>query len=59
MIDQDEYKGTSQNVVLELPGECDEIITFTAHYDSTSLSSGAYDNMSGCVGLLSMAEYFS
>ena len=59
VIDQDEYKGTSQNVVLELPGECDEIITFTAHYDSTSLSSGAYDNMSGCVGLLSMAEYFS
>ena len=35
------------------------MITFTAHYDSTSLSEGAYDNMSGCVGLLSMAEHFS
>jgi hypothetical protein len=59
VIDQDEYKGVSQNVILDLPGEIDEMITFTAHYDSTSLSQGAYDNMSGCVGLLSMAEYFS
>lgn len=57
-IEQDEYKGKSQNVLLDLPGEGDEMITFTAHYDSTSLSQGAYDNMSGCVGLLSMAEYF-
>ena len=59
VIEQDEYKGVSRNVILDLPGECDEMITFTAHYDSTSLSEGAYDNMSGCVGLLSMAEYFS
>ncbi len=59
VIDQDEYKGKSQNVILDLPGESDEMITFTAHYDSTSLSEGAYDNMSGCVGLLSMAEHFS
>ena len=59
VIDQEEYKGTSQNVILDLPGETDETVVFTAHYDSTSLSQGAYDNMSGCVGLLSMAEYFS
>lgn len=59
VVDQDEYKGVSQNVILDLPGESEEMITFTAHYDSTSLSQGAYDNMSGCVGLLSMAEYFS
>ena len=59
VIEQDEYKGKSQNVILDLPGESDETIVFTAHYDSTSLSEGAYDNMSGCVGLLSMAEYFS
>ena len=58
VVDQDEYKGASQNVILDLPGESEEMITFTAHYDSTSLSQGAYDNMSGCVGLLSMAEYF-
>jgi Zn-dependent M28 family amino/carboxypeptidase len=58
VVDQDEYKGKSQNVLLDIPGESDEMITFTAHYDSTSLSQGAYDNMSGCVGLLSMAEHF-
>ncbi len=59
VIEQDEYMGKSQNVILDLKGECDETVVFTAHYDSTSLSQGAYDNMSGCVGLLSMAEYFS
>ena len=59
LIEQDEYKGASQNVILDLAGECDETVVFTAHYDSTSLSEGAYDNMSGCVGLLSMAEHFS
>ena len=30
----------------------------TAHYDSTSLSQGAYDNMSGSVGLLAIAEEY-
>ena len=58
-IEQDEYVGDSQNVVLEMKGEREEYIVFTAHYDSTSLSTGAYDNMSGCLGLLYMIEYFS
>lgn len=58
-LKQDEYKGKSQNVVVDLPGEIDEYIIFSAHYDSTSLSQGAYDNMSGCVGLIGMAEHFS
>lgn len=57
-IQQDEYKGESRNVILDLPGLCDEYIVFTAHYDSTSLSQGAYDNMSGSVGLLGIAEHF-
>ena len=56
---QDEYKGTSQNVIVDVKGEIDEQIVFTAHYDTTSLSQGAYDNMSGCIGLIGMAEYFS
>ena len=58
-IDQDEYEGNSRNVILDLPGEIKDTIVLTAHYDSTSLSQGAYDNMSGCVGLLAMAEYFA
>ncbi|MBQ8395839.1 MAG: Zn-dependent exopeptidase M28 [Oscillospiraceae bacterium] len=57
-IEQDEYKGESRNVILDIPGICDEYIVFTAHYDSTSLSQGAYDNMSGSVGLLGIAEHF-
>ena len=58
ILTQDEYKGQSHNVVMDLPGEIDEYIVLTAHYDSTSLSQGAYDNMSGSVGLLGIAEYF-
>ena len=58
-LKQDEYVGKSRNVILDLPGESDEVIIFTAHYDSTSLSEGAYDNMSGSVGLLALAEYFT
>ena len=57
-LQQEQYEGQSRNVILELPGEIPETIVFTAHYDSTSLSQGAYDNMSGSVGLLGIAEYF-
>lgn len=57
-LQQREYTGLSQNVIADLPGEIDEYIVLTAHYDSTSLSNGAYDNMSGCVGLLAIAEHF-
>ena len=55
---QDEYMGQSRNVIADLPGETDEYIVLTAHYDTTSLSQGAYDNMSGAVGLLGIAEHF-
>ena len=58
VLQQEEFITQSRNVILELPGEMEETIVFTAHYDSTSLSQGAYDNMSGSVGLLAIAEYF-
>jgi len=58
VLKQKEKKGKSHNVILDLPGECDEYIVMTAHYDCTSLSQGAYDNMSGSVGLLALAEKF-
>ncbi len=57
-LKQEEYKANSHNVVVDIPGETQETIVFTAHYDSTSLSQGAYDNMSGSIGLLGIAEYF-
>ena len=56
VLEQDETTGQSHNVIAELPGETDEWIVLTAHYDTTSLSTGAYDNMSGCIGLLGVAE---
>ena len=59
VLQQEETTGTSHNVIAELPGETDEWIVLTAHYDSTSLSQGAYDNMSGSVGLLGIAEHFT
>ena len=59
VLKQEEYEGKSHNLILDLPGEIPETIVFTAHYDSTSLSQGAYDNMSGSVGILGIAEYFA
>ena len=58
-LEQDETMGQSHNVICEIPGETDEVIALTAHYDSTSLSTGAYDNMSGCIGLLGLAQHFA
>lgn len=55
-VRQREYEGKSHNVVAELPGKREEWIVLTAHYDTTSHSHGAYDNMTGCVGLLWVME---
>lgn len=56
---QEEWVGKSHNVVVDIPGEVEEYIAFTAHYDSTHLSIGVYDNLSGVAGLLYIMEYFS
>ena len=55
-IRQREYEGESHNVVAELPGRNGEWITLSAHYDTTALSHGSYDNMTGCVGLLGVLD---
>ena len=57
-LKQDQTVGKSRNVVADIPGQIDEYIVLTAHYDTTSLSQGAYDNMSGAIGLLGIAEHF-
>ncbi len=59
VLEQTQYIGESYNVVLDLEGDTEETVVISAHYDSTALSTGAYDNMSGCIGLLYLAEYFS
>ena len=55
-LQQTHTKGTSHNLIADLDGETDETVLICAHYDSTELSLGAYDNMTGCVGLLYLAE---
>ncbi|MBE6940740.1 MAG: Zn-dependent exopeptidase M28 [Ruminococcaceae bacterium] len=57
-VKQEETTGKSHNLIADLPGDRPEYIVLTAHYDSTSLSQGAYDNMSGSVGLLGVMEHF-
>ena len=57
-VDITEYKGTSHNVILDFKGKTDKSVVVCAHYDTTSLSVGAFDNMSACITLLYMAEYF-
>lgn len=56
---EEENKATSQNVITEIKGEKeDEIIVFTAHYDSVVYSSGAYDNGTGTIALLELINYY-
>ncbi len=57
-IEQEEYQADAHNLIAELPGEIDEWIVLTAHYDSTPLSCGSYDNMTGSIGIMSVAERF-
>ena len=53
-------KRDSHDVVAEIKGNeyPNEIITFTAHYDSVSFSKGAYDNGTGSITLLQLFDYY-
>ncbi len=53
-----ESVGKSHNLYLDIKGNSDKTVIVSAHYDSTSLSKGSYDNMSSCVALLYLADYF-
>ncbi|MDE5715107.1 MAG: M28 family peptidase [Anaeroplasmataceae bacterium] len=58
---QEETKKISHNVVATIPGTSlkEEIICFTAHYDSVPFSTGAYDNGTGTTTILESLAYFS
>lgn len=60
-LQQDEFKLTSHNVVATIPGSSkkQEILCFTAHYDSVPFSTGAYDNGTGTATILELLAYFS
>lgn len=54
-------KGTSHNVIATIEGTDlkDEVITFTAHYDSVIYSSGAWDNGTGSITIMELMHYFN
>jgi len=55
-VQQKAFDGESHNVIAEVPGRNGEFITLSAHLDTTRMSHGSYDNMSGCVGLLGVMD---
>lgn len=55
-VKQTVRNGESRNVVARFPGVADEYIVCSAHYDTTPLSHGSYDNMTGCIALLNLME---
>lgn len=62
VLKQDDKKqSTSHNVIATIEGskKKDEIITFTAHYDSVIYSSGAWDNGTGSVTIMELMHYFN
>ena len=56
----EDFKNKSHNVVAEIKGSIypDEVITFSAHYDSVAFSKGIYDNATGCITLLQIFNHF-
>ena len=57
---QEEGEADSQNVMVEIPGTeyPDEVIVYTAHYDSVVYSHGMYDNATGTATILEILRYY-
>lgn len=57
---EDELQNDSHNVVATIVGSKypEEVIAFTAHYDSVSYSRGAYDNATGSTAIMQLLAYF-
>lgn len=55
-VEQDEFDGESHNVEAVIPGETEQSVILSAHYDTTPLSRGSYDNLTGCITLLCVME---
>ncbi len=59
-LSQEEGEADSQNVIAEIPGTeyPDEVIVYTAHYDSVVFSPGMFDNASGTATILELLRYY-
>lgn len=57
---EEELQNDSHNVVATIEGSKykNEVVVFTAHYDSVSYSKGAYDNATGSTGIMQLLAYF-
>ena len=57
---QEENHAMSHNVVCTIEGtdKANEVVAFTAHYDSVRFSTGAYDNGTGSTTILELFNYF-
>lgn len=57
---EDELQNDSHNVVATIEGAKypNEVICFTAHYDSVSYSKGAWDNATGSTTIMQLLAYF-
>ncbi len=57
---QKEGLATSHNLVATIKGseKPEEVVCFTAHYDSVRFSTGAYDNGTGSVTILELLHYY-
>ena len=54
-------KGTSHNVIATIEGTDlkDEVLIFSAHYDSVPYSKGSWDNGTGSVTVMELMHYFN
>ena len=57
---EEELENESHNVVATIKGssKANEVVVFTAHYDSVSYSKGAYDNATGSTCIMQSLAYF-
>ncbi len=60
VLDAEQKKATSYNVVATIDGTDlkDEIIAFSAHFDSVPYSKGSWDNATGSVTISELMHYF-
>lgn len=60
-IEQEEGEADSHNVIAEIPGTeyPEEVIVYTAHYDSVEFSHGIFDNATGSVIIAEICRYFA
>ncbi len=60
-LEQSEGKAPSQNIIAEIKGteHPEEVVVYTAHYDSVVFSHGMFDNASGTATIMELLRYFA